>query len=113
MRRNTRIGAIAATAAIALTALAIGACGGGGSATTTAPKPGGVKGATVGLAKEGTPGKTLVAPRGRWLSLSRKDIGTTSECPGACAAAGPPLRVPGKPVVGTAVSASKIGTTAR
>jgi|SRR4051794_34783556 len=110
MRRNTRIGAIAATAAIALTALAIGACGGGGSATSTVPK---TAGATVGLANEGNLGKILVDSQGRSLYLFRKDIGTTSECTGACAAAWPPLRVTGKPVVGTAVSASKIGTTAR
>jgi predicted lipoprotein with Yx(FWY)xxD motif len=113
MRRNTRIGAIAATAAIALTALAIGACGGGGSATSTVPKTAGGKVATVGLANEGNLGKILVDSQGRSLYLFRKDIGTTSECTGACAAAWPPLRVTGKPVVGTAVSASKIGTTAR
>src|SRR4051794_36676141 len=110
MRRNTRIGAIAATAAIALTALAIGACGGGGSATSTVPK---TPGATGGPANEGTLGKILVDSQGRSLYLFRKDIGTTSECTGACAAAWPPLRVTGKPVVGTAVSASKIGTTTR
>jgi predicted lipoprotein with Yx(FWY)xxD motif len=40
-------------------------------------------------------------------------MGTTSQCAGACAAAWPPLRATGKPVVGTSLSASKIGTTAR
>jgi predicted lipoprotein with Yx(FWY)xxD motif len=113
MRRNTRIGALAATAAVTLTALAIGACGGGGSATITLPKTAGGKVATVGLANEGNLGKILVDSQGRSLYLFQKDIGTTSECAGACATAWPPLRVTGKPVVGTAVSASKIGTTAR
>jgi predicted lipoprotein with Yx(FWY)xxD motif len=40
-------------------------------------------------------------------------MGTTSQCAGACAAAWPPLRATGKPVVGTSLSASRIGTTAR
>src|SRR3954470_19544364 len=111
MRRNTRIGALAATAAVTLTALAIGACGGGGSATITLPKTAGGKVATVGLANEGNLGKILVDSQGRSLYLFH--MGTTSECAGACAAAWPPLRVTGEPVVGTAVSASKIGTTGR
>jgi predicted lipoprotein with Yx(FWY)xxD motif len=113
MRRNTRVGALAAAAAVTLTALAIGACGGGGSATITLPKTAGGKAATVGLANEGNLGKILVDSQGRSLYLFQKDMGTTSECSGACAAAWPPLRATGKPVVGTALSASKIGTTAR
>ncbi len=113
MRRNTRIGALAATAAVTLTALAISACGGGGSATNTLPKTAGGKAATVGLANEGDLGKILVDSQGRSLYLFQRDMGTTSECAGACAAAWPPLRATGKPVAGTGVSASKIGTTAR
>src|SRR4051794_36137264 len=107
MRRNTRIGALAATAAVTL---AISACGGGGRATTPPPKTPGGRAAAVGWANEATLGKLLVDSRARSLSLSKKDMRTTTECAGACAAVGPPPRVPGKPVVETAVSASKIGT---
>jgi predicted lipoprotein with Yx(FWY)xxD motif len=113
MIRNTRIGALAATAAVPLTALAISACGGGGSAATAPPTTASGKAATVGLANEGNLGKILVDSQGRSLYLFQKDIGTKSECAGACAAAWPPLRATAKPVVGTALSASKVGTTAR
>jgi predicted lipoprotein with Yx(FWY)xxD motif len=115
MIRNTRIGALAATAAVPLTALAISACGGGGSssAATAPPTTASGKAATVGLANEGNLGKILVDAQGRSLYLFQKDIGTKSECAGACAAAWPPLRATGKPAVGTALSASKVGTTAR
>jgi predicted lipoprotein with Yx(FWY)xxD motif len=111
--RNTRIGALAATAAVSLTALAISACGGGGSAATAPPTTASGTPATIGLANEGNLGKILINSQGRSLYLFQKDMGTKSECAGACAAAWPPLRATGKPVVGTALSASKIGTTAR
>jgi predicted lipoprotein with Yx(FWY)xxD motif len=113
MIRNTRIGALAATAAVPLTALAISACGGGGSTATAPPTTASGKAATVGLANEGNLGNILVDSQSRSLYLFQKDIGTKSECAGACAAAWPPLRATGKPVVGGALSASKVGTTAR
>ena len=113
MIRSTRIGFLAATTVVSLSALAIGACGGGGSAATAPPTTASGKAATVGLANEGNLGKILVDPQGRYLYLFQKDIGTKSECAGACAAAWPPLRATGKPAVGTSLSASKIGTTAR
>jgi predicted lipoprotein with Yx(FWY)xxD motif len=113
MRHGTRIGVLAATAAVPLTALAISACGGGGSGATAPPTTASGKAATVGLANEGNLGKILVDSQGRSLYLFQKDMGTTSECAGACAAAWPPLRATGKPVVGTSLSASRIGTTAR
>ena len=69
--------------------------------------------ATFGLANEGNLGKILVDSQGRSLYLFQKDAGTKSACTGACAAAWPPLRATGKPMVGTALSASKVGTTAR
>ena len=113
MRHGTRIGVLAATAAVPLTALAISACGGGGSGATAPPTTASGKAATVGLANEGNLGKILVDSQGRSLYLFQKDMGTTSQCAGACAAAWPPLRATGKPVVGTSLSASKIGTNAR
>jgi predicted lipoprotein with Yx(FWY)xxD motif len=111
MRYRKRIGALAATGAVALTALAISACGGsGGTAppTTASGQP-----ATIGLADEGNLGGILVDTQGRSLYLFQKDVGTRSECTGACAAAWPPLRDASKPVVGTDLSASKVGTTQR
>ena len=113
MVRSTRIGVLAATAAVALTAMAISACGGSGSAATAPPTTASGKAATVGLADEGNLGKILVDSQDRSLYLFQRDAGTKSACAGACAAAWPPLRATGKPVVGTALSASKVGTTAR
>ena len=113
MVRSTRIGFLAATAAVALTALAISACGGGGSAATAPSTTASGNAATFGLANEGNLGKILVDSQGRSLYLFQKDAGTKSACTGACAAAWPPLRATGKPMVGTALSASKVGTTAR
>jgi predicted lipoprotein with Yx(FWY)xxD motif len=110
--KSTRIGWLAATAAVTLTALAISACGGGGG-TSAPPTTASGKPATVGLADEGNLGEILVDTQGRSLYLFQKDIGTRSECTGACAAAWPPLRDARKPVVGTDLSASKLGTTPR
>jgi hypothetical protein len=103
---STRIGWLAAAAAATLTALAISACG-GGSGTTAPPTTASGKPATVGLAGEGNLGEILVDTQGRSLYLFQKDIGTRSECTGACAAAWPPLGDAGKPLVGANLSASK------
>jgi predicted lipoprotein with Yx(FWY)xxD motif len=113
MIRSTRIGLLAAITVVSLSALAIRACGGGGSAATAPPTTSSGNAATVGLANEGNLGKILVDSQGRSLYLFQKDIGTKSECAGACAAAWPPLRTTGKPAVGTSLSGSKIATTAR
>ena len=113
MRHGTRIGVLAATAAVPLTVLAISACGGGGSGATAPPTTASGKAATVGLANEGNLGKILINSQGRSLYLFQRDIGTRSECTGACAAAWPPLGDARKPVVGTDLSASKLGTTPR
>jgi len=103
---------IGAPVAAAVVALAIAACG-GGSGSTAPPTTASGKPATVGLAKEGSLGKILVDSQGRSLYLFQRDSGTTSDCTGACAAAWPPLRDTGKPVVGGGLSESKIGTTPR
>ncbi len=109
---STRIGALAATAAALLTALAISACG-GSDGTTAPPTTASGQPATIGLADEGNLGQILVDTQGRSLYLFQKDIGTKSECTGACAAAWPPLRDTDEPLVGTDLSASKLGTTPR
>ena len=113
MRHGTRIGVLAATAAVPLTALAIAACGGGGSERDPRRRrPRAVSAATIGLANEGNLGKILVNSRGRTLYLFQKDTGTTSECAGACAAAWPPLRADRQAHGRHGADASKIGTTA-
>ena len=41
------------------------------------------------------------------------DSGTTSACSGACAVNWPPLRVTGKPTIGTGATASLVSTSTR
>jgi predicted lipoprotein with Yx(FWY)xxD motif len=67
----------------------------------------------VRAAKNGTLGKILVDAQGGTLYVFSRDSGTTSACTGACAAAWPPLRSSGKPVVRGAAIANLVGTIAR
>src|SRR6185503_8682375 len=102
--RSKPITFLTAAAVVSLSALALAACGGGGSnatASTTPPTTASGRPATVGVANNGNLGKILVDAQGRTLFLFQKDSGTKSACTGACAAAWPPLRASGKPVVGT------------
>jgi predicted lipoprotein with Yx(FWY)xxD motif len=110
MLRN-RIGLLTAMAAIPLTAFAISACGGGGSADP--PKTASGKAATVGVASAGGLGKILVDSQGRTLYLFQKDTGTKSACTGECATIWPPLRSAGKPAAGTSIQAAKLATARR
>jgi predicted lipoprotein with Yx(FWY)xxD motif len=74
-----------------------------------------------GVAKGGTKvaigkshlGRILVDSKGITLYDFPPDKGTTSVCYGACAALWPPLITTGKPVAGTGVHASLLGTTKR
>ncbi|HEY2603480.1 MAG TPA: hypothetical protein VGI67_18130 [Thermoleophilaceae bacterium] len=102
-------------AAVALSAATIAACGGGGSSTTAASKPKAPDGsaATFGVVSNSGLGKILVDSKGLTLYLFKKDTGTKSTCTGACATNWPPLRTGGKPLAGTGLSASKVGTTGR
>ena len=112
--RFTRL--LGGAAAAALSAAAIAACGSGSSSTTTAAsKPTGPTGsaATFGVASNSGLGKILVSSKGQTLYLFKKDAGPTSSCTGACATNWPPLRASGKPLAGTGLSTSKVGTTAR
>lgn len=58
-------------------------------------------------------GKILVDSKGETLYLWQADKGTTSTCDGACASAWPPLLANGKPIAGSGLAASKLGTTRR
>jgi predicted lipoprotein with Yx(FWY)xxD motif len=122
MSRRRPITFLAGAALMALTALAVAACGGGGSATaatkaptsaaTPAPKSAAPRAPTVRVAKTRL-GKVLVDSPGRTLYLFTKDSGTKSACSGACATAWPPLRATGKPTVSGGAKASLVGTTTR
>jgi predicted lipoprotein with Yx(FWY)xxD motif len=58
-------------------------------------------------------GRILVDSAGRTLYLFKADSRTRSACSGACATAWPPLLVTGKPIAGTGLTASKLGTITR
>lgn len=95
-------------------ALAIAACGSGGSSGSAAksystPASGA---ATVELQKTDL-GKVLASDGGRTLYLFEKDHGPRSTCFGACASAWPPLTTSGMPKAGSGVSASKLATSSR
>jgi len=104
----------AAGALLVLAALAVAGCGGGGSSNASSgpPKTASGAAATVGVSNEGL-GNILVNSKGRTLYLFSRDSGTTSECSGACAVNWPPLRVTGKPTIGSGAKASLIATTTR
>ena len=109
MTRSRRITFVAGAAAVALLALALAACT--SEASGSAPKSDSAEG-TVDVATSGL-GQILVDSQGRTLYLFAKDMGTQSECTGACATAWPPLRGTGTPTVGSGANASLVGTTMR
>jgi predicted lipoprotein with Yx(FWY)xxD motif len=102
---------------VALSTLAIAACGGSSGSNTTsshnasATAPTQLSG-TVNEASNSL-GKILVDSQGRTLYLFQGDKGMKSACSGACAAAWPPLLAKGKPTAGGGVKASLIGTSKR
>jgi predicted lipoprotein with Yx(FWY)xxD motif len=114
MTRTRPITFLACAAAVALSVLATGGCGGGGygaSAETTPAASG--QHATIGAANEGELGTILVDSKGRTLYLFRSDSGSKSTCLGACAGTWPPLRATGKPTVSGRATAARVGTTTR
>ena len=82
------------------------------SATTSSASTGAASIASLATAKNKL-GTILVDSKGRTLYMWDADKGTTSTCYGACAKAWPPLLTTAKPVSGTGVTASLIGTTKR
>ena len=111
--RSTNL--LACAAAVLLATLVLAGCGSGASATAQAAPAKTASGhpATVDVANNSKLGKILVDSQGRTLYLFQKDSGTTSSCTGACAAAWPPLRSSGNPVVLGAANASLVETTVR
>ncbi|MEA2240923.1 MAG: hypothetical protein QOD24_479, partial [Solirubrobacteraceae bacterium] len=90
--RSKRLAPLAATTAVALSAIAVAACGSGSSSkqpTTGASAPA-ASSATVDLAKASL-GPILIDSHGRTLYLWQADTGAKSTCTGACASAWPPL----------------------
>jgi predicted lipoprotein with Yx(FWY)xxD motif len=112
MTRRKPITVVGTAAVIPLVALAIAACGGGGGATAAPPKTSGGASATVGVANSSL-GSILVDSSGRTLYLFKADVGTKSECVGACESAWPPLLATGTPTGGAGLTASELGTTTR
>lgn len=104
-------------AAVPLAALAIAGCGAnsdnGSTASAATPKSASGHEPTVGVASTGGLGDVLVDGHGRTLYLFEKDEHSESSCTGACAVASPPLRDGGKPVAGSGVKASLLGTARR
>jgi predicted lipoprotein with Yx(FWY)xxD motif len=118
MRRKTTVRMLPALL-IAVVALVVAGCGGGGdnvkaspsaaSANMSAPSGGG---ATVALGS-GPLGRHLVDSKGRTLYLFEKDTGTMSTCSGACASLWPASTTSGDPKVGSGVDAKLLGSTKR
>ena len=99
-----------------LAALTTAACGGTDSQSASSSAPPTTQSgqpATLGVANNDNLGKILDDRQGRTVYLFQKDSGTTSACTGACASAWPPVRVRGKPTVGTGATGSLLGTTSR
>jgi predicted lipoprotein with Yx(FWY)xxD motif len=97
-----------------ISAVAIVACGGGGSRSTTSPAKASASGAatrTIDTASTSL-GKILVDARGRTLYLFEEDTASKSACSGACAVAWPPLRARDS-TAGTGLQRSSVGTIKR
>ena len=109
MTRSRRITLPAATAALALAALAVAVFG---TDAAAAPDATSARSATVKVAHRDL-GKILVDSRGRTLYVLSADSARKSRCFGACAQNWPPLRASRKPTVGTGLKASKVGTIRR
>src|SRR5437016_128341 len=124
MSHSRHLISLAGAGIIALSSVALEACGSGGGTATQSPAYGGSASTTSQQSTSQTTsgkvstastslGTVLVDSRGRTLYLFKADQGTESACSGACASAWPPLRVSGKPAVGGGATASKLGTTPR
>jgi predicted lipoprotein with Yx(FWY)xxD motif len=113
---SRRLELLAAAAVASAAALAISGCGSGGNggtATTSPPTSSSGRPATIGVANNGDLGRIVDDPQRRTVYLFQKDVGTRSSCTAGCAAAWPPLRTAGKPVIGSGLAGSKIATTTR
>ena len=107
VHRTRRAGLRALAAGATVLVACIGVASGG--AATSSVK------ATVSVSKNAAYGSLLVNPSGKTLYRFLADHGKTSTCSGGCAAYWPPLTVAktAKPVAGSGVTASKLGTVKR
>jgi len=112
MTRSRRLTLIPGLAVVAVFALALAGCSSASQANGSTPKSDSGEQGSVDVATSGL-GQILVDSQGRTLYLFAKDMGTQSECTGACASAWPPLRGTGTPTVGSGANASLVGTTMR
>lgn len=106
------------TAAAALTAAIVAACGSSTpSATVTSPTPASspapAPGQTIKVATDAKLGQILVDSAGKTVYLFVADKSTASTCYTSCAQLWPPVLTTGAPVAGTGVQASLLGTTTR
>lgn len=122
----SRRAGIAGVAVLATAALIVAGCGSSSNSSTSsaaaaAPSSSSTATTSPASATTGVTVKTatsshgtyLAGPNGRALYLWVADTGGKSSCSGACAGAWPPLVTKGKPVAGTGVNASDLGTTMR
>ena len=124
MSHSRHLISLAGAGIVALSSVALAACGSGGGTAAQSPVYGGSASAST---QQSTPqtasgkvstastslGTILVDSQGRTLYLFKADNGTKSACSGACASAWPPLRAGAKPTVGGGATASELGTTQR
>jgi predicted lipoprotein with Yx(FWY)xxD motif len=78
----------------------------------TVPSPTTATGTTIGVSSSAL-GQLLVDGSGRTVYLFQADKGVTSTCYSTCASYWPPVLTAGKPVAGSGVTASLLGTTTR
>src|SRR5579864_691646 len=104
----------AATALIALAALAA-ACGGSTpSASNPSPSPSPAATATIiAVAANSAHGQILVDGKGMTVYLFVADTGTSSTCYTSCATIWPPVLTEGAPQAGAGADKSLLGTTTR
>jgi predicted lipoprotein with Yx(FWY)xxD motif len=103
MKRSISLLALAAVSTLVL--LAAGPIGSASSAANPTR-------AKVGTGRSSL-GRILVNGSGRTLYLFEKDTRGRSSCRGQCASYWPPLLTTGRPVAGTGVNRSLLGTTRR
>lgn len=94
------------------------AAGGGGAPVggygATAPSTSGPATPAASLTTGSTSlGTVLVGPDGRTVYLFEKDVGTTSNCAGACANVWPPVTISGMPTAAGGAQGKLLGTTPR
>jgi predicted lipoprotein with Yx(FWY)xxD motif len=82
-------------------------------ATNPSPAAAGVPSGTTVMLSNSNLGQILVDGNGRTVYLWEVDKSSTSNCYDACRNAWPPVLTTGKPLAGTGINASLLGTSAR